>query len=165
MHFFRSWAERRLPHGQPRQTPVEFWLFCTIEIKHRDFFSPWKAEGQVTWLFPRLPFAGRRFKARKTFSCLKETRKRELVFAARLYRLFLHFDQLFLFTILFPHVLFVKLKEFQIRAKKRWQLLCIFFPVPVNGDREHFPCSICISLSLKESWKKNWQIWKHLGNT
>ena len=139
MHFFRSWAERGLPHGQPRQTTVEFWLFSTIEIKHRDFFSPWKAEGQVTWLFPRLPFAGRRFKARKTFSCLKETRKRELVFAALLYRLFLHFDHLFLFTILFPHVLFVKLKEFQIRAKKDDNFSHIF-----SGHSEWLPRTLSV---------------------
>ena len=103
---------------------------------HCEFFP---VKGRGTRLYPRLPFAGRRFKPKKTFSCLKETRKRELVFAARLYRLFPHFDHLFLFTILLPHVLFVKLKEFQIRAKKDDNFSLIF-----SGHSEWRPRTLSV---------------------
>ena len=58
-----------------------------------------------------------------------------------------------LFIILSPHVLFDKLKEFRIRAKKVTTALLIICPA-VNGNREHLPCILRILFSLKEKEKK-----------
>ena len=69
-------------------------------------------EGHVTWHFPRLPFAGRRFYSRTTFFPFRANVK-TWVFEAHVYRLFLHFDCLFYnyasFIILLLQELLVKL--------------------------------------------------------
>ena len=59
------------------------------------FFPANDREGHVTWYFPRLPFAGRRFYSRRTFFPFGGNAK-TWVFAAHFYCLFLHFDRLLL---------------------------------------------------------------------
>ena len=59
------------------------------------FFPANDREGHVTWQFPRLPFAGRRFYSRRTFFPFGGNAK-TWVFAAHFYCLFLHFDRLLL---------------------------------------------------------------------
>ena len=91
------------------------------EIKRCVLFPANGRERHLTWRSPRLPFAGRCFNARRTFSRLEETRKREYLqpictdYSFILIACFYSYSS---FIILLLYVLFVKLKEFQTRAKK-----------------------------------------------
>ena len=74
-------------------TDVGNWSLERLSTAY--FFPANDREGHVTWHFPRLPFAGRRFYSRRTFFPFGGNAK-TWVFAAHFYCLFLHFDRLLL---------------------------------------------------------------------
>ena len=119
------------------------------------FFPANRKRGSRDLTFLRLPFAGRSFNARRTFFPFGGNAK-TCVFAAHWYSTDYFFILIawFIMFLLNLHVLFVKLNEFQIWAKKDDNFSVLFCPLKVNGRREHLRwCNIgkLILLSLKET--------------
>ena len=97
------------------------WGALTLERLSTAYFFPANdREGHVTWHFPRLLFAGRRFYLRRTFLPFGGNVKTWVFcspFTVYFSTLIACFYSYASFIILLLHELLVKLKEFQIQAE------------------------------------------------
>jgi len=126
--------------GETSGSVAKCWLFSQAKggsvcsqggLLHspRIFFPRERQRGSRDLIF--LACAGRRFSARRitTISCF--------------YRAMFRYHPSSTGTV-------CKAKRVWNSSEKRWQLLCIFCPVTVNGDREHLPSIIRVLLSFKQ---------------